>query len=47
MLREVLLEAASHKGTSVVEVLQNCVIFNNEVHKEITGKMSRMITSYT
>ncbi|HYW97365.1 MAG TPA: thiamine pyrophosphate-dependent enzyme, partial [Bacteroidales bacterium] len=38
MLKEVLLEAASHKGTSVVEVLQNCVIFNNEVHKEITGK---------
>jgi len=38
MLREVLIEAANHKGTSVVEVLQNCVIFANEVHKEITGK---------
>ena len=38
MMKEVLLEASSHKGTSVVEILQNCVIFNNEVHKEITGK---------
>ena len=37
-MREVFLEAANHKGTSVVEVLQNCIIFNNEVHKEITGK---------
>lgn len=38
MLKEVLVEAANHKGTSVVEVLQNCVIFANEVHNEITGK---------
>ncbi len=38
MMREVLIEAANHKGTSVVEVLQNCIIFNNEIHKEITGK---------
>jgi 2-oxoglutarate ferredoxin oxidoreductase subunit beta len=38
MLKEVLIEAANHKGTSVVEVLQNCVIFANEVHNEITGK---------
>ncbi len=38
MMKEVLIEASNHKGTSVVEVLQNCVIFNNEVHKEITGK---------
>lgn len=32
----VLKEAALHKGTSVVEVLQNCVIFNNGVHREIS-----------
>ncbi len=38
MMREVFLEADKHQGTSVVEVLQNCVIFANEVHKEITGK---------
>jgi 2-oxoglutarate ferredoxin oxidoreductase subunit beta len=32
----VLKEAAMHKGTSVVEVLQNCVIFNGGVHQKIT-----------
>ena len=38
MMKEVIIKAAEHKGTSVVEVLQNCIIFNNQVHKEITGK---------
>jgi len=38
MMKEVILKAAEHKGTSVVEVLQNCLIFANQVHKEITGK---------
>lgn len=37
-MKEVFLEATKHKGTSVVEVLQNCVIFNNRIHSEITGK---------
>ena len=37
-MREVFMEAAEHKGTSVVEVLQNCVIFNNQIHAAITGK---------
>jgi 2-oxoglutarate ferredoxin oxidoreductase subunit beta len=37
-MKEVFLEATSHRGTSVVEVLQNCVIFNNRIHSEITGK---------
>ncbi|MFO7934820.1 MAG: 2-oxoacid:ferredoxin oxidoreductase subunit beta [Bacteroidales bacterium] len=38
MMREVFLAAADHKGTSVVEILLNCVIFANQVHKDITGK---------
>lgn len=38
MMREVILEASKHQGTSVVEVLQNCIIFANQVHNEITGK---------
>ncbi|MDT8392614.1 MAG: 2-oxoacid:ferredoxin oxidoreductase subunit beta [Bacteroidales bacterium] len=37
-MKEVFLEATKHKGTSVVEVLQNCVIFNNRIHSAITGK---------
>src|SRR5665647_1373382 len=29
------------KGTSLVEVLQNCVIFNDDIHAEITSKELR------
>jgi 2-oxoglutarate ferredoxin oxidoreductase subunit beta len=38
MMREVMKAAAENKGTSVVEVLQNCIIFANQIHREITGK---------
>lgn len=38
MMTEVFAKAALHKGTTVTEVLQNCVIFNNQVHADITGK---------
>ncbi len=38
---DVLVEAEKHKGASVVEVLQNCIIFNNGAHNAITGKESR------
>lgn len=38
MMKEVFKKAADHKGTSVVEILQNCVIFSNKIHQEITGK---------
>lgn len=36
-----LTAAARHKGTSVVEVLVNCVIFNDGIHKQITDKAYR------
>ncbi|MDE6487379.1 MAG: 2-oxoacid:ferredoxin oxidoreductase subunit beta [Muribaculaceae bacterium] len=39
--QEVLVAAARHKGTSVVEILQNCVIFNNGIHNAITDKEYR------
>ncbi len=38
---EILAESAAHKGTSVVEVLVNCVIFNDGIHKEISTKEAR------
>ena len=38
MMRKVFKAAAEHKGTSVVEILLNCVIFSNQVHNDITGK---------
>lgn len=39
--QEVLVAAARHKGTSVVEILQNCVIFNNGIHNYITDREFR------
>lgn len=39
--REVMIAAARHKGTSVVEILQNCVIFNHGVHNKIVDKEVR------
>lgn len=39
--QEVLAAAAAHKGTSVVEILQNCVIFNNGIHNYITDREFR------
>ena len=38
---EIYIEAAKHKGTSVIEVLQNCVIFNDGIHDLVTGKEVR------
>lgn len=39
--QEVMVAAARHKGTSVVEILQNCMIFNNGIHNEITDREVR------
>jgi 2-oxoglutarate ferredoxin oxidoreductase subunit beta len=41
MMTAVMLEAAKHDGASVVEILQNCVIFNDKTHKLITDKETR------
>ena len=38
---QIYIEAARHKGTSVVEVLQNCVIFNDGIHDKVAGKEVR------
>ncbi len=39
--QEVLVAAGRHRGTSVVEMLQNCVIFNNGIHNYITDREFR------
>ena len=41
LTQEIMVSAARHRGTSVVEVLQNCVIFNNGIHSCITDKEYR------
>jgi 2-oxoglutarate ferredoxin oxidoreductase subunit beta len=38
---QIYIEAAKHKGTSVIEVLQNCVIFNDGIHDTIADKEVR------
>jgi len=38
---DILAIAARHKGTSVIEVLQNCVIFNDAIHSNIVDKAWR------
>ncbi len=39
--QECMVAAARHKGAAVVEVLQNCVIFNNGIHNYIVDKEFR------
>ena len=38
---EVFVAAAKHKGTSVIEVLQNCIIYNDGIHKHLSEKEHR------
>ena len=40
-IQEVMLEAEGHRGTSFIEVYQNCVIFNDGCHSEYADKNSR------
>lgn len=39
--KEVMVAAARHKGASVVEIRQNCVIFNNGSHSGLSDKDQR------
>lgn len=39
--KEVMVAAAQHHGLSVVEVLQNCMIFNNGIHNWVTDRETR------
>ena len=40
-LTEIVSRAAKHQGAAFVEVLQNCVVFNNGAWKELEDKASR------
>lgn len=41
LLEDVMMQAYNHKGTSVIEVLQNCVIFTDGIHEQITGRETK------
>ncbi len=39
--QDIMLQASRHHGTSIMEFLTNCVIFNNGVHSEVTDRETR------
>jgi 2-oxoglutarate ferredoxin oxidoreductase subunit beta len=39
--QEILVEAQKHRGCSVVEILQNCMIFNNGIHYYVANRDTR------
>ena len=41
MMSEVFTAAEKHKGASIIEILANCVIFNNKIHGLITGRETK------
>jgi len=40
-IRKVLARAAAHRGTAFVEVLQNCMVFNDGAYSAVTDKATR------
>ena len=38
LMQKIFVEAESHRGTSLIEILQNCVIFNDKTFAPITAK---------
>jgi len=41
LMTEVMYEAAKHDGTSVVEILQNCIIFADKTHGDVVSREYR------
>jgi 2-oxoglutarate ferredoxin oxidoreductase subunit beta len=41
MMTEAMFEAAKHDGASIIEVLENCVIYNDKTHAYLTSKETR------
>ena len=37
-LPELIKQSKAHRGTSFVEILQNCIVYNKDVFDEVTGK---------
>ena len=38
LMQKIFTEAEEHRGTSLIEILQNCVIFNDKTFAPITAK---------
>lgn len=38
LMTKIFVESSQHQGTSLIEILQNCVIFNDKAHGAVTDK---------
>ncbi len=47
LTKDCMIQAAAHDGTSVVEILQNCVIFNDKCHNYFAAKENRAENTIT
>ena len=41
LMTQIFVDSSKHRGTSLIEILQNCVIFNDEVFAEVTNKSTQ------
>ncbi len=41
LMTKIMFQAAKHDGTSVMEIMQNCIVFNDKAHAAITDKEFR------
>ena len=41
LMTEIFVESSQHQGTSLIEILQNCVIFNDKAHGAVTAKENK------
>jgi 2-oxoglutarate/2-oxoacid ferredoxin oxidoreductase subunit beta len=41
MMTEAMFEMAKHDGTSVLEIMQNCIIFADKAHNNVIGKENK------
>ena len=44
-MQETFLNAETHRGASFIEVLQNCVIFNDKIHDAVTNRKTKAETT--
>ena len=44
LMADIFVESSKHKGTSLIEVLQNCVIFNDNAFDSVTNRKTQADT---
>ncbi len=41
LMTQIFVDSSQHRGTSLIEILQNCVIFNDKAHGAVTNKENK------